>query len=166
MGIFDAARRTTLRSTNSSSSISVDTKMTSFATSTSLVATESSSSFLARRPRRFASSRRVLGAKSRLRHAKIEPSASYASGSTPDDDDDRKADAEREQQQQQGEQKEEIENTIPAEFTDSKEETSASSSTSSKSPYQKYRLASPITFEPLESEKDRRKYPMNEDGYF
>ena len=144
-----------------------------FATSTSLVATGSSSSFLARHPRRFASSRVVSGApKSRLRHATIEPSASYASGSTPNDDDDRKADAEREQQQQEGQQqqeeeeKEEIENTIPAEFTDSKEETSASSSTSSKSPYQKYRLASPITFEPLESEKDRRKYPMNEDGYF
>merc|ERR1712216_286840 len=60
--------------------------------------------------------------------------------------------------------------TIPAEFTDSKEEEATTTANNSyagvKSPYEKYRLASPITFERLETEKDRRKYPMNEDGYF
>ena len=60
--------------------------------------------------------------------------------------------------------------TIPAEFTDSKEEEATTTANNMnagvKSPYEKYRLASPITFERLETEKDRRKYPMNEDGYF
>ncbi len=94
--------------------------------------------------------------KKRLRHS---PKASTNTTDGGGDDDDKS-----------GEEDATMNTTIPAEFTDSKEEEATTNNNKNnagvKSPYEKYRLASPITFERLETEKDRRKYPMNEDGYF
>jgi SAM-dependent methyltransferase len=121
------------------------------------VSSSSSSFFVAvKYSSRRAQSPRVPG-KKRLRHA---PKASTNTTGGGGDDDDKS-----------GEEDATMKNTtIPAEFTDSKEEEATTTTNNSnagvKSPYEKYRLASPITFERLETEKDRRKYPMNEDGYF
>ncbi|CAL6360467.1 unnamed protein product [Bathycoccus prasinos] len=121
------------------------------------VSSSSSSFFVAvKYSSRRAQSPRVPG-KKRLRHA---PKASTNTTGGGGDDDDKS-----------GEEDATMKNTtIPAEFTDSKEEEATTTANNMnagvKSPYEKYRLASPITFERLETEKDRRKYPMNEDGYF
>ena len=106
----------------------------------------------------FSSRRPHLPGKKRLRHAPKASSDTNTTGGGGDDD------------KSGGEERDDENTTIPAEFTDSNEEeaTTTNNKTNAgvKSPYEKYRLASPITFERLETEKDRRKYPMNEDGYF
>jgi len=110
---------------------------------------------------RACSERNAVVGKRRLRHASWKRTTTTTKAKDGDEDETQAGSA------------------IPAEFTDSNETASSSSSSSSsstssatttatatKSPHEKYRLASPITFKALETEADRRKHPLNEDGYF
>ena len=60
---------------------------------------------------------------------------------------------------------------LPAEFKDTTTATteassSSSSSSSSSDDYKRYRLANPITFKRISTEKEQRKYKKTKDGYY